>query len=145
MNYYHPTTLEHIRNPLPAVAEWAMGTDLAVPDYDPQTQRCAFIDGAWVVETCTAPLPDLADYQTLVQGKLDDKARERKYDGILSLCTYATSTNTTFAAEGQAGVAWRDGAWAACYALLAQWQAEEIPQPTLAEVEATLPVMEWPG
>jgi hypothetical protein len=49
MNYYHPTTLEHIRNPLPAVAEWAGATALPVPDYDPHTQQCMFVDGAWKV------------------------------------------------------------------------------------------------
>ena len=33
-NYYHPNTLEHIRNPLPAVADWANATTLPVPEYD---------------------------------------------------------------------------------------------------------------
>ena len=145
MNYYHPETLEHIRNPLPAVADWAGSTAIDPPAYDPATESCRFVAGAWVVAVNTTPLPQMADYQIMVQAKLDAKARERNYDGILSLCSYAASANPTFAAEGQAGVVWRDGSWAKCYDLLTQWQAGTILQPTLAEVEAALPVMAWPA
>ena len=49
MNYYHPTTLEHIRNPLPAVAEWATATAITAPEYDSASQQCRCIDGAWAV------------------------------------------------------------------------------------------------
>lgn len=90
-------------------------------------------------------LPNMADYQTAVQAALDEQAGERNYDGILSLCSYASSTNPVFAAEGAAGVGWRDGAWATCYELLALWQAGTIPQPTVAEVLAALPDMVWPA
>jgi len=86
----------------------------------------------------------ISEYAAAVQKVLDAKANERGYDGILSLCSYATSTNTTFAAEGQAGVEWRDGAWAACYALLNAWQDGTIPAPSEADVIAALPVMAWP-
>lgn len=89
--------------------------------------------------------PTIEDYKRAVQKALDTKACERNYDGILSLCTYATSTNPIFSAEGQAGLAWRDSAWDICYSLLNQWQAGTIPAPTIAEVLAAMPVMEWPG
>lgn len=56
MNYYHPQTLEHIRNPLPAVADWANATALPVPEYDLQTEQCMLVDGSWVVS-----LPELSD------------------------------------------------------------------------------------
>ena len=60
MNYYHPETLEHIRNPLPSVADWAEVTVLSVPDYDPQTHSCRFVSGAWLVEVVTeTPAPTL--------------------------------------------------------------------------------------
>ena len=50
MNYYHPQTMEHIRNPLPAVADWAISTSVPVPSYDPQAESCRFVEGAWLVE-----------------------------------------------------------------------------------------------
>jgi hypothetical protein len=55
MNYYHPQTLEYIRNPLPAVADWANATALPVPEYDPQTHSCRFVEGGWLVEVNEAP------------------------------------------------------------------------------------------
>jgi len=83
-------------------------------------------------------------YTDAVQAHLDNTARERNYDGIMSLCTYAASTNARFAAEGQAGVAWRDAVWAACYAILADWQAGTIPTPTVDSLIAGLPQITWP-
>ena len=40
-----------------------------------------------------------ADFTARIQARLDDWARTRGYDGILSACTYATSAVAKFAAE----------------------------------------------
>ncbi len=76
---------------------------------------------------------------------MDQAARERRYDGILSLCTYATSTDTTFAAEGQAGVDFRDTCWRYCYDTLADVQAGKRPAPELDAFLGELPRLTWPA
>jgi hypothetical protein len=90
-------------------------------------------------------LPTVAEYRAAIQAMLDTKAQERNYDGILSACTYATSTVPRFQAEGQACVAWRDAVWSTAYALMAQVEAGELAQPTLAGILALLPPMAWPA
>jgi len=80
------------------------------------------------------------------QARLDDFAATKNYDGILSACTYATSPTATFAAEGQYCVAQRDAIWAKLYEILGEVQAGTRPMPTgYADIEAELPVLEWPA
>ena len=80
------------------------------------------------------------------QQRLDDFARTRNYDGILSLCTYATSAVPKFRAEGQYGVEARDATWAALYQIMAEVEAGTRPAPSgYADIEPELPVLEWPA
>lgn len=80
----------------------------------------------------------------LAQKYLDDFARTRNYDGILSACTYATSVVPRFQAEGQYCVQMRDAVWGTLYTMLGEVQAGTRPMPTIAEAMAALPVLEWP-
>ncbi len=80
------------------------------------------------------------------QQRLDDFAKTRGYDGILSACTYATSPTAKFAQEGQYCVIQRDATWTTLYAMLAEVEAGTRPMPTgFADVEPELPALEWPN
>lgn len=80
------------------------------------------------------------------QKRLDDFAKTRLYDGILSLCTYATSAVPKFQAEGQYGVTARDATWAKLYQILAEVEAGTRPVPSgYADIEPDLPALAWPA
>ncbi len=80
------------------------------------------------------------------QARLDDFARTRNYDGILSACTYATSSVPKFRTEGQYCVDARDNTWATLYQLLAEVEAGTRPVPSgYAEIEPLLPELTWPA
>lgn len=80
------------------------------------------------------------------QQRLDDFARTRNYDNILSLCTYATSSVPKFQQEGQYGVTARDTTWAKLYEIFAEVEAGNRPMPTsYSDIEAELPELIWPN
>ena len=87
----------------------------------------------------------IATYTAAIQKRLDDFARTRNYDGILSAATYATSQVPKFKAEGQYAVEARDATWAKCYEVLAAAEAGSRPMPTLDELLAELPTLTWPN
>ncbi len=79
------------------------------------------------------------------QERLDAFARTRSYDGILSACTYATSTVSTFQAEAQYCVSARDATWAKLYQILAEGEAGVRPVPSCYKnIEPELPQLVWP-
>ena len=79
------------------------------------------------------------------QARLDEFAKTRNYDGILSACTYATSPTAKFAAEGQYCVEARDATWSALYTIMAEVEAGTRPMPSgYADIEPDLPVLVWP-
>lgn len=88
----------------------------------------------------------VADITSATQARLDTFARTRNYDGILSACTYATSTHPKFAAEGQYCVTARDDTWSALYVIMAEVEAGARPMPTgYPDIEPDLPVLVWPA
>ena len=87
----------------------------------------------------------LATLTAVIQAHLDSTAKTRGYDGILSLCSYASSTNPKFSSEALAGVIWRDSVWTAGYAIQASVTAGTRAIPNESELLAELPVMTWPA
>lgn len=83
-------------------------------------------------------------YSEVIQKLLDDKARERKYDNINSLCTYATSKREHYRREAQAAVDWRDDVWDYSKELLGKVLAGLAPIPTLQQVLDGMPKFVWP-
>lgn len=76
--------------------------------------------------------------------RLNTFAQTRNYDSILSACTYATSSVTQFAKEGQYCVNMRDATWGKLYQIMQEVEAGTRPIPTgYADIEAELPVLDW--
>jgi hypothetical protein len=117
-------------------------------DAPESVQLGATWDGTTFVNPPTPPkTPEEieAEFVAKVQSRLDNFARTRGYDGILSACTYTTSTNPKFSEEGQYCVQERDSTWAKCYEILIAVQSGTRKAPTWEELEAELPALEWPA
>jgi hypothetical protein len=87
-------------------------------------------------------------FDSAVEARLDAFAATRRYSSINSACSYSTSTDPTFRAEGEYCVQARDATYRKCYDLLAEYMpavlAGERPIPTWEEIEAQLPPLVWP-
>ena len=90
------------------------------------------------------PAQVLATLTAVVQKHLDDFAKTRSYDSILSASSYATSVITTFAAEGKYCLSSRDTTWSQFAAIMAAVQAGTTVAPTAAVLITELPVLAWP-
>ena len=73
-----------------------------------------------------------------VQVYLDKTALQQGYDSMLSLCSYANSSDPTFQAQGQAGMAMRDAVWVYTRALVEEVKAGSRAIPTEQELLAEL-------
>jgi hypothetical protein len=162
--HYHPDTHQLIAagvaDPSPLESgKWlvpAHATELDPPAaVEGKTRH--FVDGQWVYQDIPQPPPPpepapltpeqlQQNFAALIQQRLDDFARSRYYDNILSACTYATSAVPKFKTEGQACVNLRDATWAAAYDILTKVQAGKRPMPSsIADIEADLPDTVWPA
>lgn len=80
------------------------------------------------------------------QARLDDFAKTRNYDGIISACTYAASQVQKFAAEGQYCISARDLTWAALYMVMKEVETGIRQMPaSFADIEPVLPALVWPA
>jgi len=86
----------------------------------------------------------LRAFEDAIQAHVDATARERTFRDGVTLASYVASTNSQWAAEAQAFVAWRDAIWAYAYAELAEVQGGLRPQPSVEEFLTELPTIAWP-
>ena len=84
-----------------------------------------------------------AQYTSAAQAYLDDFAHTKTYDGILSACTYATSTSQRLREEGKLCVELRDAVWETAFTILNDVQAGKRPIPTIEQFIAELPKLTW--
>lgn len=90
------------------------------------------------------PAPTQQDYAAAISWHFNATAQARGYDSEDRLVGYASSTNVTWQQEALIFIAWRDAVWAYAYAELALVQSGARPQPTVAELVAELPAIQWP-
>ena len=104
-------------------------------------------DGALYEKPIVEYVPTAEEIQAqltnAVQNYMDETVKTRNYDNIHTACTYSTSTDSIFAAEGVACVRWRDAVWRKCYELLSEVNAGTRTIPTAEELIAELPKLEW--
>ena len=79
------------------------------------------------------------------QQRLDEFAKTRGYDGIMSCCTYAISPNLQFKAEAEYCIIARDTTWTIIYEIFTDVDNEVRTMPTgFAAIESELPILAWP-
>ena len=86
-------------------------------------------------------------YDNIVQKALDDFAATRLYSGIMSVCSYANSTNEKFKVEAEYCIKLRDDTWTMCYQILDDVINGNREIPTEEELLQELPVgsAKWPN
>jgi hypothetical protein len=90
------------------------------------------------------PAPNQADFTAAIRNHVDAVAQAKNYDNAWSLAGYVSSTIPEWAEQAQVFVAWRDQVWSFALAEFAEIQAGTKPVPTIAELVASLPEIEWP-
>ncbi len=132
--------------------------------FDPDTQvrvwdsAPSLVNGSWVLGCTISALPQeeidrkaqekadamMQPYKDAVQRLLDRTAIEKGYDSIISMCTYANSTNATWSAEGQAAVNWRDACWNEGLVQLGNYTVTGVA-PEMDDYIASMPAPNWPA
>jgi hypothetical protein len=117
----------------------------APPTCDPVTGDMTE-SGTFTFQAPAEPSKDALQrqYTDAVQNRLDRFAGTRGYDGILSACSYAASSDPQFHTEGQYCMEARDSTWGACYQIMAQVLSGALPLPDFDTFIAMLPPLEGP-
>ena len=95
------------------------------------------------VAPAKTPAQIIEGFKAAIQSTLDEAARAKGYDDIVSACSYAGYENV-FQAEAIAFGVWRANVWAYGYQELAKVTAGTRPVPTIAEILDELPALVLP-
>ncbi len=82
-------------------------------------------------------------FEDAIEAYMDSVVQTRNYKNIHTAASYVNSTNEKFAREGAACNKWRDDVWDKGYAILDEVKAGTRGIPTLEEVIAELPKLDW--
>jgi hypothetical protein len=131
------------------------------PIYSPPIEKIeegtpVLIEGKWKQKWEIIPLSDDEKLQFLenlknsigqqTQERLDSFARTREYDGILSACTYASSSVEKFMIEALYCIDVRDQTWAKLYEIMSEVEQGIRPIPSdISDIESELPELAWPN
>lgn len=94
--------------------------------------------------TLSLAVPQLEDYRIAIRLHVERTAQQRGYDTGTSCASYANSSVPLWAGEATAFVAWRDAVWSYAFTELGKVQSGLRPQPTVDEIVAELPEIQWP-
>ena len=83
---------------------------------------------------------EITVFTTSIQAHLDDTAKAKGYDDILSACSYASAPNP-FQDEAVKLVGWRGNVWEYCYNELAKVESGVRSMPELDTFIKELPVL----
>jgi hypothetical protein len=106
-------------------------------------------DGKWYIEgeEPKKPAPTAEEqkkvYENAVQAHLDATAQTRGYDNTYTCISYINSTDEVWRRESNAFNVWRDSIWRKAHEILNAFMRGEIEQPTIEEVIAQLPTIDW--
>lgn len=82
-------------------------------------------------------------FEDAIEAYMTSVVQTRNYRDIHTAASYVNSTNEKFAKEGAACNKWRDDVWNKCYEILGEVKSGFRPIPTLEEVIAELPLLDW--
>ena len=90
-----------------------------------------------------ASQPSTQQYESAMEAHFDSVAQSKRYDNRVT-CAMRASYEGPYQAEGAAFGRWMDACYAAGYGVLEKVQLGLLPFPSLDELLAGFPQMEWP-
>lgn len=145
---YNPETgavSENAYSKLEMVPEHAKFMAISVADWMTADGKIKVVENGKFVwrEVEKTPEEIVKEYEDAVQSHLDATAQSKGYDNTYTCLSYLSSTDETWQRESTVFNAWRDAVWRKCHEILDAVLAGEIQPPTVDELIAQLPKIEW--